>query len=194
MPLSVNSLPAATLVKQRTQTLHAEVEHLLLPALENLRTRAAYAQILQMFYGYFHPLEQMIEGFITREQLPDMQVRRKAAAILQDLDAIDFSTQHLPQCQRLPAVQNSTQAFGALYVLEGSSLGGKVIARMLLQNHALSLSENAVTFFSGYKEETGKRWKTFVEAFNQQNDASGLVESANTTFAHLKSWMQHTLP
>ena len=50
--------------------------------------------------------------------------------------------------------------------------------------------ENALTFFRGYREETGARWKSFLDIFNQQENVEGIITSANETFKHLKSWMQ----
>lgn len=193
MPLPVNTLPAATLVKEASQSLHAEVEALLLPKLEALHTRAGYAAILKMFYGYFFPLETLLQQQLSPAELPDLSQRRKAAAILHDLAAIGQPAADLPLCRHLPEIKNRTQALGVLYVLEGSTLGGKMIARMLLKKEDLDLSENAVTFFAGYKEDTGKRWKTFLEVFNQQDYSEALLQSVNDTFACLKSWMQQTL-
>jgi heme oxygenase len=169
------------------------VEALLLPKLEAVQTPADYATILKTFYGYFSPVEGMIQQHITPAQLPDIAERRKAAAILQDIGATGDSDVDIPVCRHLPEIKNSTQAFGALYVLEGSTLGGKMIAKMLLKKEALLLSKGALTFFSGYKEETGKKWKAFLDVFNQQENTAILIESANATFYHLKSWMQHTL-
>ena len=193
MPLPVNTLPASALVKEASQPLHSSVEALLLPKLEALHSRAGYAAILKMFYGYFFPLEKLLQQHLSSAQLPDLSQRRKAAAILHDLAAIGEPVAGLPLCQHLPEIKNSTQALGALYVLEGSTLGGKMIVRMLLKNEALSLSEDAVTFFSGYKEDTGKKWKTFLEVFNQQEFSEPLLQSVNDTFAYLKSWMQQSL-
>jgi heme oxygenase (biliverdin-IX-beta and delta-forming) len=193
MPLSVNTLSNASVVKEATQTLHAEVENLLLPKLNAIESPVGYAAILTMFYGYFSPMEALIRQHITPEQLPDIPERRKAGAILQDLSAIGHSCRGIPVCLHLPEIKNTAQAFGALYVLEGSTLGGKLIAKMLLKNKALSLTEKALTFFSGYNERTGSKWKTFLEGFNQQTGAEEIVKSANDTFYHLKCWMQHTL-
>jgi heme oxygenase len=193
MPLTISILPVAALVKEATQQYHTEVENLLLPKLSSISTADDYAAILKMFYGYFSPLERCIQQHLTAAYLPDVPERRKAAAILDDLQAIGQSTAHIEHCTMLPQIENTAQAFGAMYVLEGSSLGGKVIAKMLLKNEALSVTEDALHFFSGYKEETGSRWKTFLTALNGQTETKEIVASANETFFYLKAWMQHTL-
>lgn len=191
MPLAINDLPLAGLVKNATHTVHEEVEGLLLPALTSIHTTEDYAGILKMFYGYFHPLETRIEKQLHEGELPDLHERRKAASILHDLQQIGQPTENLFLCQTLPAINNKAQAFGALYVLEGSTLGGKQIAKMLAKNEAIP--EGATRFFSGYGEQTGSRWKAFLEVFNQQPGQEEIMTSATNTFYFLKGWMQHAI-
>jgi heme oxygenase len=59
------------------------------------------------------------------------------------------------------------KAFGCLYVMEGSTLGGKIIYNILKKQLGLSDSAGA-SFFYGYGPATGEKWKTFgasLEAF-----------------------------
>ena len=193
MPLTINALPLAALVKDATQQCHAAVEEILLPQLSSLQRREEYAALLHMFYGYYYPLEESIARQLTSRQLPDIAERRKADSILTDLKAIGQPTDNQLFCRNLPTVQSCAQAFGALYVLEGSTLGGTYITKMLLQNKNLSLPPEAVSFFAGYRGQTGTKWKTFLEVFNRQTDADTVIKSANDTFNHLKSWMQQSL-
>lgn len=193
MPLSVNTLSHSTVIKEATQALHTEVENFLLPKLQSIESPANYAAILRMFYGYFSPLEGLVQQYVTPEQLPDIRERRKATAILQDLAAIGQSEKGIAICRQLPEIKTVSQAFGALYVLEGSTLGGKMIAKMLLKNKVLFLDEKSTTFFAGYKEETGIKWKSFLAVFDRQDNQNEIVKTANNTFYCLKSWMQHSL-
>lgn len=174
--------------------MHEAVEAVLLPRLTSIQSSRDYAAILAMFYGYFQPLESSIQHYITPTRLPDIRERRTAGAVLHDLAAIGHDDEPLPLCESLPVIENTAQAFGALYVLEGSTLGGKMIAKMLLKNAALNITPGALSFFSGYKEETGSKWKAFLEALNKQEEPAQVVQAANETFYHLKGWMQQQLP
>ncbi|UOQ78251.1 hypothetical protein MUN84_06595 [Hymenobacter sp. 5516J-16] len=49
-----------------------------------------------------------------------------------------------------------------MYVLEGSTLGGQVIARQLAKANI-----PARAYFSGHAEQTGPLWKTFVGLLTQ---------------------------
>lgn len=193
MPTTISALPVAGIVKESTQPLHSETERLLFPKLSSIQSADDYAVILKMFYGYYLPLEEKIQQHITASLLADVHERRNAGAALHDLKSIGKFETNLPLCSHLPSIKNAAQAFGALYVLEGSTLGGKMIAKMLLKNTSFPLTENSVTFFAGYKEETGNKWKTFLEAFNRQDNVDEMVQSATDTFFYLKRWIQQTL-
>lgn len=54
-------------------------------------------------------------------------------------------------------------ALGYAYVVEGSTLGGRVILKHL--NQTLQLGENGTRFFAGYGAETGSFWKAFLQPF-----------------------------
>ncbi len=191
MPLTIHETPLAGLVKNATQQVHEEVEAILLPALTSIQSTGDYAAILKMFYGYFHPIEKAIEQQLHTGLLPDLAERRKSSSLLEDLRRLGQATENLPLCADLPPITDPAEAFGALYVLEGSTLGGKQIAKMLAKNGAVP--EGTTQFFSGYGEQTGSRWKSFLEAFNRQTDSEAVTASANKTFYLLKGWMQHVL-
>ena len=163
---------------------------MLLPVLSSIRTKDDYATILKMFYGYFYPLESRLEQQLQADDLPDLVERRKAASLLEDLQQVDHVTNDLLLCTALPPITNTAQAFGALYVLEGSTLGGKYIAKMLAKNPCIPAG--ATRFFSGYGDQTGHKWKSFLEVFNQQSEQETIMASATETFYYLKGWMQHS--
>ncbi len=54
-------------------------------------------------------------------------------------------------------------ALGYAYVIEGSTLGGRVILKHI--NQALKIEQEGAKFFGGYGAETGKYWKDFLQAF-----------------------------
>ena len=191
MPLSQTTLQLAQVVKNETASLHQEVENILLPKLQAVRTTEDYAIILRMFYGFFHPLEEKIQQFISTDLLPDIRERRTSSLIRNDLSALGIQVE-LPVCNSLPQINDSSSAFGALYVLEGSTLGGKMIARMLAKKDGSAIPAGALHFFGGYQEQTGKMWTSFLAVLNQQTTTEDIVHSANQTFMHLKSWMQQS--
>lgn len=193
MPLTITR-SVAQLLKEETCDAHIKAENVLTPKLSFIKTYQDYASVLKMFYGYFHPLEKMIGRYITDEMLSDVGERRNSLFILQDLKSINDSTDYIPLCTDLPDMINVSDAFGCLYVLEGSTLGGRMISKMLMKNFYIRLGQDNLNFFNGYKEDTGKRWAHFLSVINQYGeDAGAMVAAANQTFDGLTKWMEKTL-
>jgi heme oxygenase (biliverdin-IX-beta and delta-forming) len=97
--------------------------------------------------------------------LPDIRRRRKASFLLDDLACLGFSTDQLPLSNFLPMIESEPEAWGALYVLEGSTPGGRGITKMLLKQ-CPTLTLHDIKFFNGYSDETGPMWVRFQKALN----------------------------
>ena len=146
-----------------------------------------YINILTTFYGYFAPVESKIEKYITPHQLPDIHSRKRSLFILSDLEKLGH-LEPLNTTESLPRIDNDLQAAGALYVLEGSTLGGQHIARMLSAKPALRQREDIMSFFKGYEEQNDEMWQNFKEYLNTEitgEDVEMVVQSAIETFALL---------
>jgi heme oxygenase len=150
-------------LKRDTQIHHEQIERIVdLPS--RLRSRAAYQAVLVQFYGFYVPLEaslRQIEGL--KLVLSDMAVRQKTDLIARDLLALGVPASELPalpHCADLPALPNVAHALGCLYVLEGATLGGQIIARQLAGGLGMTAASGGA-FFSGYGPETGPMWRSF---------------------------------
>lgn len=184
---------AAQQLKHHTSQQHEALERIVLPQLQALQAPADYMHFLKQFYGYFKPVEQLIEQQLDEQLLPDIQERRKADSILQDLTFSKAHIQDLPLATTLPEVKNKYQAFGAMYVLEGSTLGGRAITKMLLKNTSLNLQPSQVHFFNGYGSQTCSRWTAFLEILNAVSQTASaqqqMIAAANETFLFFKTWL-----
>lgn len=61
---------------------------------------------------------------------------------------------------------NENEALGAMYVIEGSTLGGNVIAKQLSKTEGFD--EVTFNFFGCYQENTGPMWKNFKEVLDTE--------------------------
>lgn len=79
------------------------------------------------------------------------------------------------------------EALGLLYVVEGSSLGGKVIAK---QAAARGLDLEGLSFLNPYGERTGEYWKGFLSILDRECPAQdpgrgeAAARAAASAFAH----------
>lgn len=136
-------------------------------------------------------LEELLEsGVDICSLLPDWPERKKLRYLEQDLTATGVRPPELltdRPVAKLPELEGPAQAWGILYVMEGSSLGGAVIARNLAENSQLQ-EVMPSRFYGCYGAKTGHYWKIFREritsAFQLGLSKTEAVEAAQQTFAY----------
>ena len=177
-------------LKSSTLVEHQETERLLVEKIKSIQSKEDYIQILKIFYGYFAPVEQQIRHFVTSEHLADLHERRNVSRIKQDLQTLGYD-QDISLSAVLPSIKNHCHAAGAMYVQEGSTLGGRHIARMI--SAKIPDTTDALTFFIGYNEKTDEMWNSFKgfvnQRFTSESEASQVVEGAKQTFVRMKEWI-----
>jgi heme oxygenase len=89
----------------------------------------------------------------------------------------------------MPVLQNAASALGSLYVMEGSTLGGRIIEKNLLLRLRL-LPETGGSYFAGYGKRTGQMWRDFLNrlATAPLTDVAQIKIGASATFDALTSW------
>lgn len=187
MPVSVARPDILQLLRRGTHHQHAALEQLEFNRALGAGTVSAEAtaRFLGKLYGFLLPYEAALEQRAA-EFGPSWEIgqRRRAHLIRLDLPAADA----LPLCPQLPPLHTRAQLLGAMYVLEGSTLGGQLIARQLTQA-GIPLRR----YFSGYGELTGPRWKTFCQLLAAEADETNqaaIVASAALTFERLHAWIE----
>ena len=97
----------------------------------------------------------------------------------------------------VPALDSCAAAWGSLYVIEGSALGGRVIVRRLA---AAGLDRGrGAAWFDGWGERTAERWKDFrgrLERRVAADEIDSAVAAANATFDRLQACLVrvHAIP
>lgn len=169
-------------IKEATKAPHQQLEGVVVRKLKAITNDKDYAEFLKFFYAYFNTVERAINPYITASVLPDYKERRNSAYIKRDIEALGESTDQLPEADA-PSITTVQEALGALYVLEGSIMGGSIIVKML---EKLGITKG-LSFFSGYGEETPQKWHVFINVLNTHattSEEEGLaIKAANDTFA-----------
>ncbi len=177
-------------LKEETRTAHELLESLPLSAdivSPNL-TRLRYAQYLMAMHRVVCDLEKnILPGLL--DVIPDAELRAKLHLIESDLKTMDVEIPNGTPLFKTPA--SVAFALGIFYVVEGSSLGG----RFILQNVRQVLGDVGTSYFEGYGNLSGQRWKAFVsnlDAFAaDQGKRAEIIDGANYAFSvihdHFKS-------
>jgi heme oxygenase len=177
-------------LKESTKQNHQQLEKALVGKLKTIRSANDYTGLLKLFYGYFGGLEQKINKIIDTEFLPDHMERRKTKAIADDLLSLGSEIPEQATGNSLPVIANHLQALGALYVIEGSTLGGKIISKMMQQQ--LNLGGKGLSFFAGYGDRTERMWDSFKSTLNKQAETPArqaeVIAAANETFLKFGEW------
>lgn len=163
----------STKIKDATKEAHQQLEKKVVLKMKAIRSNADYADVLKRFYAYFSEVEKAIKPFITSEILPDYAERRNSSYLKADIEELGSSVEELPEAVA-PKINNVVEALGALYVMEGSIMGGPIIVQMLAKYGV----DKGVSFFSGYGESTGQMWGKFVGVMNAQAETEEQQEQS----------------
>lgn len=158
--------------------------------------RASYRTLLADMWGIYAPLEAALAVVPWDELGIDIERRAKTAWLRSDLLTLGFSNDDiagLPRATQIPSIHCPADGFGALYVLEGASLGGQLILREV--KSSLGLTEIAgARFFASYGAEVGEQWRSFTAALAAYGDSEIKVHlmerAALATFACFLDWIQ----
>lgn len=182
-------------LRRETSAEHARLERVTRMMAPDLSVRDYQRYLMEMWavHAAVEPRLAGIDGLAAA--LPDVEERCKLPLLELDLAELGILpgelaalSLHRPQipCDRV------AEALGVLYVLEGSTLGGRLIRQHLAGLPGLHLG--AATRYLDAYSNVGAMWKRFGTAVNVYGDAhpeagSTLVAAAVATFrALLAGW------
>jgi heme oxygenase len=169
-----------------------------MPSLDELADFDGYAWSLRALHGFFAAWEAPVFGALdTLASELSMADRRKLPLLVRDLDVLGIAPALIvcaPPGDRAFAIP---RALGAMYVLEGSTLGGQVIQRQCVEPLGMS-PDRGGAFYHGYGARTGPRWKAFGEVIEahvlHHGDSADVIDGARGCFAALNSWLGRLEP
>jgi heme oxygenase len=166
-------------LRAATRPAHRALDHhpLLAPLTRTPLTEKDYARALAALHGPQRAIENVLSGFA-----PEMQFPPRLADLEADLDAL--GTTPLPLMAELPRFDSVDQLIGAMYVIEGSNLGGTVIVRLLDESLPAAMPR---LFFanSGGHARWGKFWE-FATGYCLEENFAVTAEAACLTFGLYK--------
>lgn len=185
MNISADSFTTDQLSQRlRTETASEhERMHQLMAKADVFSNQQRYAKFTLAQYYFQQDVEYLFKYPELTELVPDIEVRGRSQAALQDLEDLGLE----PQQDEI-ATQNVglPQALGWLYVSEGSTLGAAFLFKEAQKSLGLS-AEFGARNLAAYPEGRAKVWKRFVQALDdakfskQQQDQ--VIEGAMAGFA-----------
>ena len=183
-------------LRMQTAPSHKRVEILLgLPGA--IHTQDEYSVWLARFLGLYDPIERSLATFSQWEALGIVPPpHRHTDCLADDLVALGVGPGAAPRAP--PAMQPDLPTFahalGALYVLEGSTLGSRFILRDLETRIGAQIA-GATRFLGGRGEAVGPMWQSFkaaLDSFGHENAdlCADVVTGAKRVFRAILAWFQ----
>ncbi len=180
-PTLQDALRSATAVVHERLHVHPGLAAVQLGTI-NLR---AYTALLSRLYGFHRSFE------LTAGLAPQRTNWLESDLAVLGVDADKRAA--LPLCASFPETALHDYILGARYVVEGSALGGRGLARQL--DDLLGVGVVAGRhFFYGYGKETGRVWRGYLARLEAVPDLgmkwAAVVEGATETFAIFEQWLE----
>ena len=149
------------LLRDATRRQHAAIEKVI--GLDASFTLRHYIATLQAFDSFLHVWEARAASALPSRLRPWFWSRSRGALARRDLTELSAGTEASVFCAEQVTVASSAAAWGGMYVIEGSSLGGQVIAKALRQRFGITVDHGG-SFFGSRGASTAGLWREFCAA------------------------------
>ena len=163
-------------LKKDTRPDHDTIEELMFvqSIMTGTLSLQQYKTLLTTNYLVHEAFEALLFNRLSDQTADEIQItrRRKLPALVKDLRELPMDTP--PTAGVVPAdlfYTNEPSALGALYVLEGASLGGHVIVKKLATNPVLNHLNLNFHYYRIYGDDLIPNWKSFCAVLNRQPEA-----------------------
>lgn len=182
-------------IKSKTADSHRKLESLPISAsiLSPSMKTADYIHYLCLMHDVHKNVEELIYPMLSGI-IADLNERKKKHLIEEDLLYLNHNKS---ASNNVFDSANLTVPFalGILYVVEGSTLGGRFILKNIMTVPGLD-KDQGISYFKGYGEKTGSYWKsflTFLESYEKKyNCGNTIIEGAVYAFDSIYNHFRST--
>ena len=181
------------ILKSATKDHHDELEKLMFVGeiMKKTLNLQQYKTLLATNYIVHAAIESQLHDALDTElkDILDIENRNKLQALEQDLLEMNIDKEELDAIKfDFPDVKqhNNASSLGAMYVLEGATLGGHVIHKKLRANP--EFEQLNLHYYTVYAQNLMPNWLTFVNVLNTkvaESDYAVAEQSAVSMFNHI---------
>jgi heme oxygenase (biliverdin-IX-beta and delta-forming) len=177
-------------LRRETLPAHNAVEQSV-PLMDDELDVGTYVSCLLKLHGIIAAWEEWAAPNAPAWIRPLLAARRRGPLLVLDLIwfGADGSGEARPS---LPEITDAAGLLGAMYVMEGSTLGGQLIARHVERVLGLTNGQGNA-YFRGHNERTGQLWTEFCDALRTKvpdNETDTVIAAAKAMFGVFGSWMR----
>ena len=187
-PVETDLQTPLSMLRAATRASHDRLDRLM--DLRRLGERPRYARVLQVFDGFLWSWEGAMRSAMPQARYAWLQARSRRDFLARDLRALGITPAERPL--PVPSLSGAAAAWGSLYVIEGSALGGQVITRALAAQ-GLGPSTGAA-YFHGWGPATGAMWREFRQQLEGELTTPEALrvacDSARATFDTLAALLE----
>jgi heme oxygenase (biliverdin-IX-beta and delta-forming) len=175
------------LLRQQTAAEHrcVETHPLLRPLTDEHLTLDACRRVLEVFVTFFRALEPSVVagssrywGAATYRYLPRLPL------LEQDLVAINAGNSRACEPEEVTGIDDPGQLLGVLYILEGATQGGKVIAPLVQRTLGLDITRGN-SYFHLHQSRSREAFRHLAGRSALCYDSAAVVAGARATFNQL---------
>ncbi|MFZ4762628.1 MAG: biliverdin-producing heme oxygenase [Alphaproteobacteria bacterium] len=172
----MSAIDLCAVLKQETIAQHRQIEQV--PMMQNMVggciNLQEYSCLLQGFLSFYAPLERKIAHFLQQNNITPPANREysyieKGILLENDIKVLASLLPAMPLVPEYPTtldINHWADFLGVLYVIEGSTLGGKLIRERLSQYLGQDVIQ-ATSFFDCYGKDCKIQWLQTVAFINK---------------------------
>ena len=190
-------------LREQTRPAHTalEAQPMLTRLLSAGLTEEEYCQLLQSMWAFYQSLEPGLvpatAALLRQHPNPEYRYLPRAPLLANDCRVMGCACPDLTYPSIEPRLDGGeAQLLGVLYVIEGSTQGGRFISRHLANTLGIT-GDTGASFFNIYQWDSSwgafRRWLSTDMAIRYQDDYRNIIEGADRTFSALHAHLDREL-